>query len=350
LGLLYPDCGYCGSSPELLRCLLKRYSAAIGAVVLVLASCGGSSDGAATTEGTSGSTSGAAATTEGTGAGTSDAAATVNGNDISAADVEGLLFDKGEEFGDDQFTQLLDVLVQWNAIADAAKTDFEIEPTEDEVATRVDQLHAEQGQGLTFEEYLAQQNISEEGLDLYAGQLVIGAALLEELGEDLEEPTEDEARQLLAEDPMAWTQVCAAHILVATSEEADAIVVRLDAGEEFAALAIETSIDTGSGSVGGDLGCTSPSGYVPEFAEATMTAELGEIAGPVESQFGFHLIRVDSRTEATIEQLEAGASQAALGDVVDEWYLSSIVGADVTINETWGTWETEPTPGIVPPA
>ena len=301
---------------------MKRYVAAIGAITVVLAGCSGSSD----------------------------AAATVNGTDISATEVEALVFDKGDDFGDEQFTQLLDVLIQWNAISDAAESDFAITPTSEEIAAQVEQLHAEQGAGQTFEEYLETQNISEAGLDLYAEQLIIGSAILEELTDTVPEVSEEEAQQLLADDPLSWTEVCAAHILVATSEEADAVVARLDAGEDFAALATELSTDTGSGSVGGDLGCASPARYVPEFAEATMSAEIGQVTDPVESQFGFHIVRVDSRTEATVEELQLAAGQEALGDAVDEWYLSSIVEADITIAEEWGTWQTEPAPGIEPPA
>lgn len=300
---------------------MKRYLAAIGAVALVLAACSSSSD----------------------------AAATVNGTDITADQVEGLVYDTGEDFGDAQFTQLLDILVQWNAVTDAAKDDFDIEASTDEIDTETERLYAEQGQGLTFEEYLEQQNISEEGLDLYAEQLIIGSAILDELSASVTEPTEDEAEQLLAENPRAFTQVCAAHILVATQEEADALIVRLDGGEDFAALAVEASIDGGSGSVGGDLGCTAPSTYVPEFAEASMTAAIGEITDPVQSEFGFHLIRVDSRSEASMEELLAAAAERALADAVDDWYRTSISAADVTVAETYGTWETDPDPGIVPP-
>ncbi len=125
---------------------------------------------------------------------------------------------------------------------------------------------------------------------------------------------------------------------------------RLDAGEEFAAVATEVSIDTGSGANGGSLGCTSPASYVPEFAEATMTAPIGEVTEPVESEFGFHIIVVDDRTEATAEEVQSIMGDRALFDAVDQWLLDSITTADVAVVEQYGTWETDPSPQVIPPA
>lgn len=304
-----------------LRCFLKRYLLVAAVAAIIAAGC---SSGA-------------------------DVVATVNGTEIATDDVEALVFDLGEDFGDAEFTQLLDILVQWIAIEDAAKSDFGIDPTDDEIAAEVQRIYAEQGTGLDFEAFLEAQNISEPGLDQYAAQLLIGADILAELESGLSEPTEDDAVQLLADDPNSWTEVCAAHILVATAEEAATVLDRLSGGEEFATVAIEASLDTGSGAAGGELGCAPAATYVQEFAAATMTAELGEVVGPVETTFGFHLIRVDSRTEATTEELIAALANLQMSDAVDEWYVASVGGAEVDIAEEWGTWQTDPVPGIVPP-
>lgn len=277
-------------------------------------------------------------------------AATVNGTEIAAADVEALVYETGEDFGDTEFVQLLDILVQWTAIADAAKADYDLDPSAEEIATEVDRLYNQQGAGADFEQFLVAQNISAGGLDQYAAQLLIGEGILTELEASIPAPTEADAEALLAEDPNSWTEVCAAHILVATPEEADAVLERLDSGEDFAALAIELSTDTGSGAAGGDLGCNTPATYVAPFAEATMTGSIGDVVGPVESQFGFHLIRVDSRTEATPAEMIEALADIQLSEAIDEWYVTSIGGADIEIAEEWGTWATDPAPGIVPPA
>lgn len=88
------------------------------------------------------------------------------------------------------------------------------------------------------------------------------------------------------------TEWNAAHILVATEEEAKAAAGRLAAGEDFAALAEELSTDTGSGAQGGDLGWFGPGMMVPEFEAGVAALEPGAVSPPVESQFGWHLIRL----------------------------------------------------------
>lgn len=273
----------------------------------------------------------------------------VNGSGITEQEVRSLVF-AGEDLPEGEFTRLLDIAIQWTAVADAAEASFGIDPTPDEIAAEVDRVISEQGAGLTLEEFLEAQNISEAGLEKYAAQLLIGERVLAQLETDLPDATAEEADQLLLDDPAAWTEVCSAHILVATEDEAAAVLERLDSGEDFAALAIELSLDTGSGAAGGDLGCTSPSGYVEEFAAATLSADIGEVDGPVETQFGFHLIRVDSRSKATTEEVVAALADIRLAEAADEWYRGSLTSADVTIAEQWGTWVTEPNPGIVAPA
>ena len=250
-------------------------------------------------------------------------AATVNGNDITVDDVNALVYGDSE-LDSSEFTQLLGISVQWNVIADAAEVDFGIVPTEDEITEQADQIFADQGAGRTLEEFLEAENVSESGLQQYAEQVVINGALISEFESDLEPATAEEAEQLLADDPAAWTEVCSAHILVATAEEADEVLSRLEVGEDFGELAQELSIDTGSGADGGNLGCTSPAGYVEEFAAATLTATIGEVTGPVETQFGFHLIRVDSRTEATAEEVAAAANQTRLSEAIETWYLAGL--------------------------
>lgn len=276
-------------------------------------------------------------------------AATVNGVDIEVDTIRGLVVSGDEELTETQFRDALTAVVQWSAISDAAMAEFAIDPTEDEVAAYADQIFAVQGAGMAREDFLRQQQVSEEGFALYAGQLLTGERILAELETRVEEPTAADAQQLLADDPMAWTLVCAAHILVATAEEATTVQARLADGEDFATLAGELSLDTGSGASGGDLGCTSPSRWVEPFAAASLSGEIGAVTEPVETEFGYHLIRVDSRTEATTEELQQALRDIRLGEIVEDWYFAAVTGAEVTVAEEYGTWELEPIPTIVPP-
>lgn len=92
-------------------------------------------------------------------------------------------------------------------------------------------------------------------------------------------------------------EACVDHILVGDLELAESLLEELAAGADFAALAQEHSTDPGSAAAGGALGCLPRGVTVAPFDEAAFTAELGAVVGPVETQFGYHLITVSSRTE-----------------------------------------------------
>ena len=94
-------------------------------------------------------------------------------------------------------------------------------------------------------------------------------------------------------------EVKARHILVKTKEEADAIIKQLDAGGDFEKLANENTTDPSGKETGGDLGYFGPGQMVPEFEKAAFALDVGAYTKqPVQSQFGFHVIKVeDKRTQ-----------------------------------------------------
>jgi peptidyl-prolyl cis-trans isomerase C len=117
------------------------------------------------------------------------------------------------------------------------------------------------------------------------------------------------------------TEFNAAHILVATEEEAAAVTARLEAGEDFGAVATEVSTDTGSGANGGDLGWFGMGMMVKPFEDAVVAMTPGTVAGPVQTDFGWHLIQLKETREAAKptleevrEELAAGIEQTAIAD------------------------------------
>jgi len=88
----------------------------------------------------------------------------------------------------------------------------------------------------------------------------------------------------------------ARHILVETQEQCEDIKRQIEAGADFAELAGEHS-KCPSGERGGELGEFSPGQMVEEFDDVVFSGDLGKIHGPVQTQFGFHLIEVTGRTE-----------------------------------------------------
>lgn len=86
----------------------------------------------------------------------------------------------------------------------------------------------------------------------------------------------------------------ARHILLATEKEANEVLAKLKGGSDFSALATQLSKDTGSAGSGGDLGFSEKSAFVAPFADAVFSMKEGETRGPVKTEFGFHVIRLEA--------------------------------------------------------
>lgn len=89
-------------------------------------------------------------------------------------------------------------------------------------------------------------------------------------------------------------RIRARHILVATKAEAEAVIKRLQNGEKFEDVAKQVSLD-GSKDYGGDLGYFTANEMVPAFSKAAFALQPGEISGPVQTQYGWHVIKVEDR-------------------------------------------------------
>jgi parvulin-like peptidyl-prolyl isomerase len=285
--------------------------------------------------------------------------ATVNDQEITTDDVKGVVFEFTETDEDPAlFATYLSLLIQWAAIDQRTSSELEFEPTDEEIDTQVRTLAISAG-FTDLETILVQQNIAESTLRRIAKGILIEEHLHQSFVADVEPATLEEAEQALADAPNDWvSEVCASHILVGSFDEAAVAMSRLQAGEDFAAVAAELSLDTSNAADGGSLGCADPEAtYVPEFAEATIAAPLGEVAGPVTTEFGTHLILVESREPGTAEQVQLALTterQTAADDdaflKVLDWLNDAVVGALVVVDESRGTWVTEPTPQLLPPA
>ncbi len=120
------------------------------------------------------------------------------------------------------------------------------------------------------------------------------------------------------------TEWNAAHILVDSEDKAKALKSQIDGGADFAEVAKANSSD-GSAASGGDLGWFGAGQMVPEFEAAVKDLQKGQVAGPIKTQFGWHLVKlIDVRetTPPTIDEarpdLENQLRQAALQARLEE--------------------------------
>lgn len=131
------------------------------------------------------------------------------------------------------------------------------------------------GQYDTWEDFLAEMGWTPETLDKKITTYLLFQMLLKAHG-----------------GPAEAEQVHAAHILVETEEKGKEVLEKLQAGADFAALAAEYSIDTGSKDQGGDLGWFPRGVMVSEFEDAAFALDVGETSDLVSSDYGYHIIRV----------------------------------------------------------
>ena len=153
----------------------------------------------------------------------------------------------------------------------------------------------------------------------------------------VKERTTDESVQGYYDDhkvQFASPQVKASHILVKDEALIKDIKAKLDAGGDFAALAKEHSADPGSKNDGGSLGWFKKTDMVGPFADAAFAADKGSVTDPVQTRFGFHIIKVeDTRAEIPLEEVR-DQIEGQLGNELAQAYLqelkagATIVSAD----------------------
>ena len=126
----------------------------------------------------------------------------------------------------------------------------------------------------------------------------------------------------------------ASHILFKTEKEAKAAVKRIEAGEDFAALATELSLDRGSQISGGDLGYFQADAMVPEFSKVVFALETGESSDPFESQFGWHIAKLTDKRAApapSFEQMEGEVTNFLTMDEISKLITELREEADIVI-------------------
>jgi hypothetical protein len=174
--------------------------------------------------------------------------------------------------------------------------------------------------------------------ELFQQTLINAQATFRAWGEQLSEASN--LQEQYEEGPQASGFTCAAHILVATEEEARDVLTQLESGSQFAEIAQSASTDTGSGQAGGALGCTSTetfqSQFVPEFVAGALDAEVGVPTEPVQSEFGWHVIQLQPYEEIA-DQFQQFNADAELSTLIEN--------ADVFVDPRYGEF----TPAAVIP-
>lgn len=163
-----------------------------------------------------------------------------------------------------------------------------------------------------FAEALSQRGYDQDSFTAEMSEIMLIQKFLEEEVASSVELSDEELMAFYEENPSYFEtpeSVSAAHILIQLGEGAsdadraealrkiEAVAARVEAGEDFAELAKEYS-EGPSGPNGGDLGSFQRGRMVPAFEEVAFSLSPGEVSGVVETQFGYHLIKVSEKSEA----------------------------------------------------
>lgn len=146
----------------------------------------------------------------------------------------------------------------------------------------------------SYRSFLSINGIADETIDAFFERMALQALLAEDL--------------VGADGMLLYADV--RHILVETEADAESALGALRDGESFADLARAISTDPGSGARGGELGETFVGNYVPEFRKAIEEAEIGKLVGPVQSEFGYHILQVRSKDERAGEEFSGQLERA----------------------------------------
>lgn len=167
-----------------------------------------------------------------------------------------------------------------------------------------------------------QLTIANQANGLLAGE-ALGKATADAVSDDALQEAYD-ARYANAEPEQEFN---ASHILVETEEEAQTLVEDLEGGADFAELAMAKSTGP-TGPNGGLLGWFSTGMMVPEFEAAVLDLEPGQISGPVQTQFGWHVVKLNEQRiknappleevrNELAQEIERAAVEAKITEVVD---------------------------------
>jgi peptidyl-prolyl cis-trans isomerase C len=236
--------------------------------------------------------------------------ASVNGYDITASEVQlaadDILPQLGEVPANLRFPFVVEYLIERHLLAQAA-----------------------------VEEGITESEEYKRRLTFYQAKALRDAYFAAELkpsvtDEAVRESYDEQAAKVAAEE-----RVRARHILVSSEDEANDIAGRLAAGEAFEELAAQYSLD-GSKEQGGDLGFFTAEEMVDPFSEAAFALEVGEVSEPVQTQFGWHLIKLEDRRTGgaqPFEDVENAIRLVLLRQAVQDKLVELRETAEIEVND-----------------
>lgn len=243
--------------------------------------------------------------------------ASVNGEEITEAELNESLT---EQYGAEVLTTLIS-----NKIIEMEAEKLDVSATDEEIEAEYEEYTAQYGGEEAFLEVISSYNMDVEDVkeDIKSYLLTI------KVMEDYVGLTDEDVKTYFEENKTTYgqaAQVEASHILVEDEATADEVIEKLNAGEDFAQIAAEYSTDTATKDAGGDLGYFGKGEMEEAFENAAFAMDIDTISEPVETEYGFHIIKVTDKIEE---------KEAVFEDVKDTVYQDLL---DSKVSEQYSTW------------
>lgn len=212
-------------------------------------------------------------------------------------------------------------------------------PTDAELTTQVnakyDTIKKTYTDDATFKSALTSAGFTDTSLKAYLKTQIIIGKVEDSLTKDVK-VTDAQIKTYYDANQLSYTTqadtIHVAHILVTTLDAATKAKARVDKGEDFAKVAKEVSTDTGSKDSGGDIAqfAYGDTNMDTTFSAAAFKLKVGQISDPVQTQYGYHIIKCIAKTEYPVKKLEevkadisstllSNAKQSLVTTKIDEW-------------------------------
>lgn len=268
--------------------------------------------------------------------------ATVNGQDISLENYEkevvlykssmGTSADesywktknqKGQTHEDEFKNAILDIMISSEVIYQQAEKD-KVAPSDDEIQKQIDNFNEGAKNNEEYKTELEKMGINEDFLNFQFARDLAKSNLKKKFIEDTK-ISDSEMKKYYEDNKI---KITASHILIKTQDangnelsedekkeakkKAEKALAKVKSGEDFAKVAKEYSQD-GSASNGGELGTFGKGDMVSEFEKAAFNMKKGEVSNIVETEFGYHIIKVDNKEEKSYDEMK-DEIKSTLGD------------------------------------
>ena len=205
------------------------------------------------------------------------------------------------------------------------------------------QLEQSLGGAQAVDDQLAEAGIGRPELDALTGRILLFQKVQEAIAAD--QGDDKELRVLYQQNLLQFTTLDTQHILLKTKAEAqdayDEVTAPGATEEDFLALAGKISTDPGAKQNSGAIGATAATGLDPAYAAAAAELEPGEISKPVQSQFGWHVIRLVSKDVQSFEDAKGSLAQQQGGEDFERWLSEAASAASIEVNPKYGRFNPE---------